>query len=169
MHFNFTGKYSIVDFVKYNFVWSIWIKIRQAAERFSQSLRQELRYFRAWFHEVGIVVPLNFLHANLHYFFNIQTNSPCTRDFLKIEFCTWSIIWKDCFFFFFVQFRLSCIVDIRSDAVQGCDFYLEGTLGSAGRFNITFESPAKQQYVTNDILASTHSHYSRYSNTFQFV
>uniref|UniRef100_A0A8R1TU38 Protein kinase domain-containing protein n=2 Tax=Onchocerca TaxID=6281 RepID=A0A8R1TU38_ONCVO len=66
---------------------------------------------------------------------------------------------QNCTISHFGSGKLSCTVNVPSDAMENCSFCLEGKLGSLGRFNITFELPKKRDsHITNIILASTHSH-----------
>ncbi|EFO25953.1 TK/Met protein kinase [Loa loa] len=66
---------------------------------------------------------------------------------------------RNCAISDFGSTKLSCVVNMPVNAVEDCDFYLEGKLRSFGRFSITSELPKKRDsHTKNIILASTHSH-----------
>ncbi|VDP14727.1 unnamed protein product [Onchocerca flexuosa] len=96
-------------------------------------------------------------------FLNYTSFEVYGRKFDRLQDIVVKVCNQNCTISHLGSAKLSCTVNRPSNAMENCNFYLEGKLGSLGRFNITFEVPKKRDsHITSIILASTHSH-SKYS------
>ncbi|VBB27794.1 unnamed protein product [Acanthocheilonema viteae] len=81
------------------------------------------------------------------------------RKFDRLQNIVAKVCDRNCTISNFRATKLSCVVNMSTNAVENCNFYLEGKLRSFGLFSITFELPKKRSsHITNIILASTYPH-----------